>query len=65
MPVGLLHDQDGVQRLGDIADILAAGLTRLNARKSSGDLRPDGESLLHCSVDRSGHEPVLEKGDRA
>jgi hypothetical protein len=52
-------------RIWEIAELLAAALTRLKARKSSGNFRADGESLLHCSVNRSGHEPVLEKGDGA
>jgi len=51
-------------RLDEVAALLALGLTRLKVRKSSGDFRTDGESSLHCSVDQSGHEPVLEKRER-
>jgi hypothetical protein len=52
-------------QISEIAELLAAGLTRLKVRKSSGNFGPDGESSLHCSIDRSSHHPVLEKRERA
>ena len=43
------------ERIAEIAEILAAGLMRLHARKSS-HLSPDaGDSLLHISPGQSGH----------
>ena len=43
------------ERLGEIADILAAGLMRLRARKSSQISGDPGESSLDFSPDRRGH----------
>jgi hypothetical protein len=43
------------ERLDEIADILAAGLIRLSARKSSALSRDRGESSLDFSPDQSGH----------
>jgi hypothetical protein len=43
------------ERLDEIADILAAGLIRLKARKSSGLSRDCGESSLDFLPDQSGH----------
>jgi hypothetical protein len=40
------------ERLTEIAEILAAGLMRLQARKSSGKSADFGE----CSVDLAGHQ---------
>jgi hypothetical protein len=48
------------ERLDEIADILAAGLTRLRARKSSGLSRDRGESSLDFSLDQSGHGVVQD-----
>lgn len=52
--------QDGessIDRLTEIADILALGLQRLTARQSS-DLSADrGESSLHISPDQGGDAP--------
>ena len=43
------------ERIDEIAEILAAGLMRLHARKSS-RLSPDvGDSSLHISPVQSGH----------
>jgi hypothetical protein len=42
------------QRLDEIAEILAAGLMRLGARKSSQLSADCGESSLHISPDQSG-----------
>jgi hypothetical protein len=47
------------ERLPEIAEILAAGLMRLQARKSSGLSAETGESPLHFMVDQRGHaKPV-------
>jgi hypothetical protein len=43
------------ERLDEIADILAAGLIRLRARKSSGLSAHRGESSLDFSPDQRGH----------
>ena len=43
------------ERLDEIADILAAGLIRLRARKSSPLSRDHGESSLDFSPDQRGH----------
>jgi hypothetical protein len=43
------------ERLDEIADILAAGLMRLRARKSSPLSRDPGESSLDFSPDQRGH----------
>jgi hypothetical protein len=48
------------ERLDEIADILAAALIRLSARKSSGLSRDRGESSLDFSPDQSGHGVVQE-----
>ena len=50
------------ERLDEIADILAAGLMRLRARKSSPLSRADGESSLDFSADQSGHARPREHG---
>ncbi len=48
------------QRLSEIAEILAAGLMRLRARKSS-QISPDGgESSLDCAGTQSGHANALK-----
>lgn len=44
------------ERVAEIGQIIAAGLTRLRARKSSGLLPEIGESSLHFSPPESGHE---------
>jgi hypothetical protein len=43
------------ERLSELADILAAGLQRMRARKSSGISPDSGESPLHFSGHQSGH----------
>jgi hypothetical protein len=50
-------DAEGSQRLSEIAEILAAGLSRLVARKSSRKTAETGESSLHFTPDRSGDAP--------
>jgi hypothetical protein len=48
------------ERLDEIADILAAGLIRLSARKSSALSCDHGESSLDFSPDQSGHGVVQD-----
>ena len=48
------------ERLDEIADILAAGLIRLRARKSTPLSRDRGESSLDFSPDQSGHVVVQD-----
>lgn len=48
------------ERLDEIADILAAGVMRLRARKSSPLSRGSGEIRLDFSPDQRGHAPTLD-----
>jgi hypothetical protein len=48
-------DIDTAERLSEVATILAAGLMRLEGRKSSGLSSQNGESPLHFMPDQSGH----------
>jgi hypothetical protein len=50
-------DADGRERLSEICEILATGLTRLEARKSSQKPPYVGESSLHFTPDQSGDPP--------
>jgi hypothetical protein len=43
------------QRVSEIAEILAVGLSRLEARKSSRKSADFGESSLHFTPDQSGY----------
>ena len=43
------------ERIAEICEILAAGLMRVAARKSSEVCAGSGESSLHFSPDQSGH----------
>jgi hypothetical protein len=49
------------ERLDEIADILAAGLMRLRARKSTPLSRDSGESSLDFSADQRGHAAPRER----
>jgi hypothetical protein len=49
------------ERIDEIAEILAAGLMRLRARKSSPLSRNHGESSLDFSPDQRGHAPGKEQ----
>ena len=49
------------ERLGEVASILAAGLIRLQARKSRQLSAVQGDSCLDLSPQQSGHEPVETK----
>ena len=53
------ENMTAIERLNEIAEILAAGLTRLRARQSSGLPADFGESSLHCAGTQSGHANVL------
>jgi hypothetical protein len=46
------------ERIAEICSILAAGLVRLHARKSSSLSADSGESLLDSTADRSGHARI-------
>jgi hypothetical protein len=48
-------DPNDAARVLALAEVLAAGLMRLQARKSSGISAESGESPLHFMVDQSGH----------
>ena len=52
------------ERLSELAEILAAGLMRLQARKSSGKSAGSGESSLDCPAHRSGHPNPYDGGNR-
>lgn len=47
------------ERLSELAEILAAGLMRLQARKSTPLYPHTGESSLDCPAHQSGHADVL------
>jgi hypothetical protein len=49
------------ERLAEITEILAAGLIRLRARKSSPFSNQNGESSLDCPAHQSGHANVLKR----
>jgi hypothetical protein len=48
------------ERITELAEILARGLIRLRAAKSSPLSADDGESSLDFPPDQSGHAPVTE-----
>ena len=49
--------EESADRLRELAEILAAGLTRLAVRKSSRKPADFGESSLHFSPEQSGGVP--------
>jgi hypothetical protein len=49
------------ERLDELAEILAAGLLRLKANKSSGLSAATGESSLDCAARQSGHANALKR----
>ena len=51
------------ERLGEVAEILAAGLMRARARQSSPQSTDLGDSSLDCPADQSGHANVLKGGE--
>jgi len=60
--INALHPSrmSAAERLDEVAEILAAGLIRLSARKSSGLSAHHGESSLDFSPDQSGHGVVQD-----
>ncbi len=50
------------ERLAEVAEILAAGLIRLRARKSTPLSAACGESSLDCAADQSSHADILTHG---
>jgi hypothetical protein len=52
-------DIEASERLIELAEILAAGLMRLQARKSSGLSGQSGENSLHYVGPQSGHAAPL------
>ena len=50
-------DPDGGERLSEVAEILAVGLSRVKALKSSRKSAEFGESSLHFTPDQSGDAP--------
>lgn len=53
--------QTSAESLAEIAEILAAGLMRLKARKSSGLSADPGESSLDFSGHQSGHPTPMKR----
>ena len=53
--------QSSAERLSEIAEILAAGLMRLVARKSSPISADPGESSLDLSAAESGHPTPVDR----
>jgi hypothetical protein len=47
--------------IAELAELLATGLLRVLARKSSGYSPDAGESSLHLPPDRSGHPTPLDR----
>jgi hypothetical protein len=52
------------ERLDEVAEILVAGLMRLQARKSSALFGNGGESCLDFSSHQRGHAPTGEREAR-
>ena len=52
------------KRLSEVAQILAAGLSRLKARQSSALPADFGESSLDCAASQSGPANVLTDGGK-
>jgi hypothetical protein len=50
------------ERLDEIAEILAAGLMRLQTKQSSPQSADAGDSSLDCAAHQSGHANVLKGG---
>ena len=53
------------ERLSEVAQILAAGLSRLKARQSSALPADFGESSLDCAAAQSGPANVLTDGGKS
>jgi hypothetical protein len=64
MMISTLLSNDSEEPLIEICEILAAGLMRLEGRKSSGLSGQNGESPLHFMADQSGDAATLSpEGD--
>ena len=59
------NHMSAAERLDEIGDILAAGLIRLQARKSSSFSADIGDSSLDCAAYQSGHATVFDLLDEA
>ena len=59
--MGSLSPFDPKSRVSEIAEILAAGLMRLEARKSSQISADTGESSLDFSPAESGHPTPVDR----
>jgi hypothetical protein len=57
-----MTDQLGRERIAEIGEILAAGLMRLGATKSSRKWPETGESSLDFSAIKSGHPTPTSDG---
>ena len=57
-----LNETTATERIDEIAEILAVGLTRLRARQSSRLSADCGEGSLDCPAQQSGHANVLTDG---
>jgi hypothetical protein len=62
MSAGTHHHQSAAERLDEIAEILAAGLMRLRAPKSSG-LLPNGEDFSLGTLARQSGAVAEIEGD--
>ena len=60
MRMGMEREQDTAERHDEIAEILAAGLMRLRARKSSGLLPGEADFSLETLARQSGAVAELE-----
>jgi len=58
-----VDSSDAHERIVEIAEILAAGLMRWSARKSSAKAGVLGESSLDFSPDQSGHPTLMRRGE--
>jgi len=63
MPKGFFYHDEANERLSEIAEILATGLIRLEALKSSRKSAEIGESSLHFTPDQSGDGPPCSAED--
>jgi hypothetical protein len=52
-----MDSMPAADRIQEVAEILAIGLSRLETRKSSRKSADFGESLLHFTPDQSGDAP--------
>jgi len=60
MITGSPHIPSADDRITEIAELLALGLSRIQARKASGLIDHTGDVSLDISPDQSGHAAPLE-----